>query len=137
MIIFKSIVVWLVFILAESVNGTVRTLWLIPALGPSLAHTVSFIIGSLLIVTLATLFVPWLKLSRWQGLGIGLLWSSLTLAFEVGLGRLGLGYSWSQIGADYDIAHGGLMPFGLVLMALSPLIGRQIWRGLGDRQQNN
>jgi hypothetical protein len=123
------------FILVESLNGTARILWLVPALGNGLAHQVSFAIGSLLILTLATAFVPWLRASWVQSVGIGLLWASLTLAFEVGLGRWGFGYTWGQIWADYDLAHGALMPLGLGLMALSPVIGRIIRAWVPHRRQ--
>jgi hypothetical protein len=129
MIALKSIVIWLVFIIAESLNGTVRILWLEPTLGDAQAHQISFVIGSILILTIATLFVPWLQVSRFQLLGIGVLWSSLTLAFEIGLGRLIFGYSWEQILSDYNLSQGGLMTIGLILMMLSPLIGNQIWAG--------
>jgi hypothetical protein len=30
--------------------------------------------------------------------------------------------SWQAIGSDYDVIHGGLLPIGLVLLALAPLI---------------
>jgi hypothetical protein len=135
MVVIKSIVVWLVFILAESLNGTARILWLVPALGDEVAHRVSFAIGSIIILSIATVFVPWLRASPRQGLGIGLLWASLTLAFEVGLGRWVLAYSWAQIWADYDLTHGALMPFGLVLMALSPWMGRSIRAWLSNQKQ--
>ncbi|MFN8750096.1 MAG: hypothetical protein ACK5ZE_21125, partial [Pseudanabaena sp.] len=100
MIILKSILVWLVFIFAESLNGTARIFWLIPLLGDSLAHQISFAIGSLLIVTIATLFIGWLEASKFiQLLSIGLAWLLLTVLFEIALGRFVLAYSWEQIAA--------------------------------------
>jgi hypothetical protein len=134
-VVLRSLVIWLIFILVESLNGTARILWLIPALGNGLAHQVSFVIGLLLILTLATVFVPWLRASWVQSIGIGLLWAGLTLAFEVGLGRWGFGYDWGQIWADYDLTHGALMPLGLGLMALSPMIGRMIRGWVPHRRQ--
>ncbi|MBD2189498.1 hypothetical protein [Pseudanabaena mucicola] len=129
MIILKSILVWLVFILAESLNGTARIFWLIPLLGESLAHQISFAIGSLLIVTIATLFIRWLQVSKFmQLLSIGLIWLLLTVLFEIGLGRFVLAYSWEQIAADYNLLQGGLMPIGLVLLVLSPFIAAKIRR---------
>lgn len=59
-IILKSIVIWFVFILVESLNGTARIFWLVPLLGDSLARQVSFAIGSVLVLTIATLFIRWL-----------------------------------------------------------------------------
>jgi hypothetical protein len=127
MIFIRSLLVWLMFILAESLNGTVRNLWLIPAMGDRLAHQIAFVTGSMLIITIATLFIRWLKAQRIsQLLGIGLLWLLLTLGFEIGLGRFILGYSWERIAADYNFAQGGLMPIGLFLVLLSPLIATQL-----------
>ncbi|MBD2214665.1 hypothetical protein H6G27_33175 [Nostoc linckia FACHB-104] len=127
MVFLKSIIVWLVFILAESVNGTVRTLWLVPALGDFWAHQISFFTGSILVVAIATIFVKWLHATRTsQLLNIGILWMLLTLSFEIGLGRFVLAYSWQQIAADYNLLHGGLMPIGLVLLILAPLIAAKI-----------
>jgi hypothetical protein len=101
MIFIRSLLVWLMFILAESLNGTVRNLWLIPALGDRLAHQIAFVTGSVLIITIATIFIRWLKAQRVsQLLGIGLLWLILTIGFEIGLGRFILGYSWERIAAD-------------------------------------
>ncbi len=136
MILIKGFVVWLVFIAAESLNGTIRTLWLVPSLGELRAHQISFITGSLLVLAIATLFVRWLQASRIsQLLGVGVLWLLLTVAFEIILGRFVLTYSWERIAADYNLLQGGLMPLGLVLLTLSPLIAAKIRGVLTDINQ--
>jgi phosphoglycerol transferase MdoB-like AlkP superfamily enzyme len=61
---FKSIAIWLILMMIESLNGTIRTLWLVPLLGDLRAHQISLAIGSLLILTIATLFVRWLKIAN-------------------------------------------------------------------------
>ncbi|MDX2271539.1 MAG: hypothetical protein NW237_06250 [Cyanobacteriota bacterium] len=128
-IILKSIVIWLVFILVESLNGAARIFCLVPFLGDPLAHQVSFAIGSVLVLMIATLFIRWLHVSHFsQLLGIGILWLLLTVVFEISLGFFVLGYSWQQIGADYNLLQGGLMPIGLVWLMLSPLIAAKIRR---------
>ncbi len=130
MVILKSVLVWLVFILAESLNGAARIFWLIPLLGDRIAHQVSFSIGSLLILMISTLFIRWLKAENsMQLLSIGLAWMLLTVLFEIGLGRFVFAYSWQQIAADYNLLQGGLMPIGLVLLVLSPFIATKI-RGI-------
>ena len=58
-------------------------------------------------------------------MSIGLMWVALTLAFEIGLGRL-VGSSWNRIASDYDLLHGGLMPIGLGIMAMSPWIASRL-----------
>lgn len=136
MIFIRGIVVWLVFIVAESLNGTVRTLWLVPALGDLRAHQISFITGSILVLAIATLFVRWLQASRVsQLIGIGVLWLLLTVVFEIVLGRFVFAYSWERIAADYNLLKGGLMPIGLVLLTLAPLIAAKIRGVLTDINQ--
>lgn len=137
MVFLKAFVVWLAFIIAESLNGIIRELWLVPALGGAPDHQVSFITGSILILTIATLFIRWLHVSRTsQLIQIGLLWLVLTLIFEICLGRFVLRYSWSQIAADYNLLQGGFMPFGLVLLTLAPLIAAKLRGILPDRNQS-
>jgi hypothetical protein len=127
MLYFKAIAIWLIFIIAESLNGTIRIFWLIPTFGDSLAHQLSFVTGAALIVAIATLFVPWLHLSRFsEMIKVGFLWMLLTILFEIGLGRFVFGYSWGQIAADYNLLQGNLMSLGLILLVLSPVIGVKI-----------
>lgn len=127
MILLRSIAIWLIFIVIESLNGTIRTLWLVPSVGELRAHQISFVTGSLLILTIATIFVGWLNISSFaQLIGVGVLWMVLTVLFEVGLGRLAFGYSWAQIAADYNLLQGKLMSLGLVLLVLAPLIATKI-----------
>jgi hypothetical protein len=107
----------------------------VPLLGDLRAHQISFVIGSLLILTIATIFVRWLKISNLsQSIGVGVLWMVLTVVFEVGLGRLAFGYSWAQTAADYNLFQGRLMSLGLVLLVLAPLIATKIRGGLIDRR---
>lgn len=127
MIFLKGIIVWLVFIAAESLNGTIRILWLVPSFGDIRAHQISFITASILVLAIATLFVRWLQASRVsQLLAVGVLWLLLTVAFEIILGRFIFAYSWERIAADYNLLQGGLMPIGLILLTLSPLIAAKI-----------
>jgi hypothetical protein len=127
MIFVRSLVVWLVFILLESLNGAVRIFWLVPSLGDSRAQQIAFVTGSVLVLTVATLFSRWLQASQVsQLLSVGMLWMVLTLAFEISLGRVIFGYSWEQIAVKFNVLNGGLMPFELVLLTLAPLIAAKI-----------
>ncbi len=42
--------------------------------------------------------------------------------FEVSFGRLVLGASCNGIASDFDVRCGGLLPLGLLIMALSPVM---------------
>lgn len=126
MVFLKGVVIWLVLMMAEVLHGTARTLWLAPWVGDFHARQVTVFTGSLLILAIATALVGWLRATRpSQLLGVGFLWLLLTLGFEIGLGRL-LGYSWQRIFSDYNLPKGGLMPFGLMILILSPLIAAKI-----------
>jgi hypothetical protein len=136
MLFFKAIVVWLVFIAAESLNGIFRELFLVPRLGELSAHQLGFVTGSALILAIATIFASWLGAYRQpQLLKIGSLWLILTVLFEIALGRLVLGYAWERIFADYNLISGRLMLLGLVLLVLAPLIAVKL-RGLSGAENS-
>lgn len=127
---FRALLVWLVIIIAESVNGTLRTLYLAPVIGDFPARRIG------VFVAMAIIFVITLAFARWMGartrthlLGIGLLWVVLTVIFEFALGRAVFHYDWSRILGDYDLSRGGLMVFGLLAMVFTPLVAARI-RGL-------
>lgn len=58
----------------------------------------------------------------------GGLWAVLTIAFEVGLGRLVLDLPWDRIAEDYDVTRGGFLGFGLLFLAASPLFAAWLRR---------
>lgn len=136
MVFLKGFVVWLVIILAESLHGTARMLWLAPLIGDLPARQVSFFTGVVLILAIATLLVRWLQASRSQLLKVGVLWTILTLGFEISLGRLLLGYSWERILADYNVLQSGLMAFGLIFLTFAPLIAAELRNNLKSLKQN-
>jgi hypothetical protein len=121
MMLVRAIAVWLVIIAAESVNGTIRRLWLIPILGEARAGQIGFVVGAIVIIAIAAFFVKWMRVETTAALLlIGLLWAGLTLLFEIALGRLVIDYSWARIAADYDITQGGLMAIGLIVLLFAP-----------------
>lgn len=133
MVILKGIVVWFMLMLAESLHGAARNLWLAPRIGDLPARQISLLTGSLLILVIAMLSVRWMHATRISHLiEVGLLWTVLTIGFEIGLGRV-LGYSWERIGSDYNLLKGGFMSLGLVWLTFSPFIAAWL-RGVLPRQ---
>jgi hypothetical protein len=127
----KATLVWLLIIVVESVHGVLRNLIVAPAIGNFEARQAGVFIGSALILLIAWLTAPWLNLNgRAQFAGAGLLWVGLTLVFEFSLG-VAMGLSWERITSDYNIAKGGLLPLGLVVMAIAPYAGARL-RGNGE-----
>jgi len=119
--------VWLVIMFVEFVHGILRTLCLAPLVGDFLARQIGVLLGSLLVLTIAYLFVRWIRVGTTRSLIIvGLAWLVLTLAFELSFGRFVVGLSWERLTSDYDVLNGGLLPFGLIVLTLSPLIAAKV-----------
>lgn len=116
----RTIAVWLLIALAESINGTIRTLYLVPKLGAERAHTIGFTLALILILTIATATSRWMRSSNyWTA---GLTWVALMLSFEVLLGRL-QSMSWERILSEYNPLTGGVMLYGMMWLALAPRLG--------------
>lgn len=119
----KGFVVWLLLMAVESLHGMFRIVLLEPGLGDVRARQVAVFTGSLLILTLAFFCVRWIgATTKRQLLEVGGLWLLLTIAFEIGLGRFVMHLSWERIASDYNLLGGGLMPLGLMVLALAPLL---------------
>lgn len=136
-ILLRGLVVWFVIIGAEVLHGTVRTIWLEPLVGDFRARQISVFTGSAMILAIALLFIRWLRAAHVaQLLKVGLLWLSLTVGFEICLGRLVMQLSWERILSDYNLLRGGLMPIGLLILTLSPLIAAKM-RGTLDKKSRS
>lgn len=122
---FRALGVWLAIIAAESVHGALRVAFLEPVLGSFRARQVSVLTASVIILAITWATSHWVGApspNRRALLGIGAAWVALTLCFEVVLGRMVMNASWERIFEDYNVARGGLMPFGLTAMFLAPLL---------------
>jgi hypothetical protein len=124
-VILRALLVWLLIVAAESVQGTLRRMLFDPDV-EFVVRQVSVLTGALIIFAITWACIRWLRIRSAAGaLGVGVLWVVLTLAFEILIGRA-LGLSWARIASDYDLLHGGLMPLGLLAMALTPWAARRL-----------
>jgi len=129
MFLRRAFLVWCIIIAVETVHGILRTLLLVPMMGDFPARQISVFTGSLLIFGVTLFLIKWIAAkTRLQLVGVGLLWVVLTVLFEISLGRLALSLPWDRITEDYDIARGGLLGFGLLFMAGSPLLAARVRR---------
>lgn len=129
MFLLRAIVVWFIIMVAESIHGTLRTLYLEPWLGSMRARQVSVFTGCILIFVITMLCIRWIDARRPADLlAVGLVWVICTLVFEFTLGRI-LGFSWERMIEDYDIRRGGLMAVGLLFMLFAPYIAARL-RGI-------
>jgi len=123
---WRGFIVWIFIICAEFLHGIARVIFLQPIVGDFRARQITVFTGILLILAISYLFVDRFRAANnLQLLFVGLLWLGLTVIFEISLGRL-MNLSWERIFSDYDIQNGGLMPFGLLVLTLSPLIAARL-----------
>jgi hypothetical protein len=128
-IVRRGLLVWLLIMGAEFVHGIARTVLLQPYVGDFRARQVAVFTGSVIILAVALVCVRWIGAATTRELlGVGGLWLVLTVAFEILLGRLVMGYSWLRIGSDYNLIEGGLLPIGLAILTLSPLLAAHLRR---------
>jgi hypothetical protein len=128
MVLLRAFAVWLILLLAESVHGVLRRLVLEPWIGDFSARQISVFTGAALILILSYVFIDWIRPWTARQLTlIGGMWVLLTLAFEVGVGKL-LGYSWERIFSDFNLPRGGLLGIGLLVMGFAPRIAASLHR---------
>jgi len=131
----RTLLVWLLLMAVETAHGILRNLFLTPVVGDFRARQMGVFIGSGLILVVTYLTIRWMLGGTMGGLShglaeiplirIGVWWTVLTVGFEFGLGRA-IGRPWTDMLADYDFAHGGLMPFGLVALLCAPWIAARL-----------
>jgi hypothetical protein len=132
----RGLLVWLLIMAAEFVHGIARTVLLQPYLGDFRARQVAVFTGSAIILGVAFVCVRWMGAATTkQLLGVGVLWLVLTVAFEILFGRLVMGYSWRRIASDYNLIEGGLLPIGLAVLTLSPLLAAHLRRVRASSRQ--
>lgn len=126
----QAIAVWLGLVGAEIVHGILRSIVLMPRIGDQRARQIGVFTGSLVNLGIAYFCIRWIGARTTRALvGIGMVWVVLTVVFEVTFGRLVMRSSWGRIRSDYDLAHGGLLPIGLVALAGSLLVASRL-RGM-------
>lgn len=124
-ILLQALGVWALFLGFAVLNGLFRQMVLEPHLGPEPAHFLSTttLAGFVLVASFFFVGAPDEDLAKPELLAIGMLWATLTVLLELGLG-LASGISSADLFRDYDVSRGRL--FGLVILAelLSPpLVG--------------
>jgi hypothetical protein len=123
----RALNVWLLQLALAIVNGLFREAVLIPRLGTASAHVVSTLLLCCAILVITWLTIRWIGVARaGDALRIGLLWVSLTLAFEFGAGHYLFGHPWERLLADYDVASGRIWPLVLVTTLCAPALARRL-----------
>jgi hypothetical protein len=118
----KAFIIWLALVVLAVVNGGVRTALILPQTGEAVAHVISTVLLGGIIFLVAWLSVRWMgpRTAR-DAFRIGVLWLTLTVAFEFLAGHYLFGTPWATLLADYDLIHGRIWPLVLVANLLAPL----------------
>jgi len=153
----RPLAVWCLIMVTESIHGTLRTIYLEPAIGAFLAQQISVGTGVVLFFAITWFTMPWmraapatnasrhsrprLKHSRagsggnpssstatFPALTIGAMWVVLTLIFEYTLG-LAFGMSWRRMLEGYDLSRGGMMGLGVTAMFFMPWVVHRLRKG--------
>ncbi|MGA0025219.1 MAG: hypothetical protein ACO3F9_11320 [Burkholderiales bacterium] len=108
---------------AETLHGIFRAAVLVPRIGKKLALKVAIVTGSLLAFVLCWWRVPALGVvATGPLLAIGGVLAVFMAAFDILLGRWLLKRPWSRAFEDFNPAGGNYLLFGIVLLAVFPLI---------------
>lgn len=129
-LLLRALAVWVAIAVAEIVHGGLRVRLLNPRVGDHRARQMGVLTGSLIILAVAWLTVPWIgPTAPGEALAVGAVWTAAMLAFEVYFGRVVFQIPLKQVAADFDLRQGGLLGFGMVILFLSPLLVGRL-RGL-------
>jgi hypothetical protein len=127
MVIRRGFIVWLIIVFAEIIHGMIRGIFLVPVVGDLRSRQIGVFTGSIIILFIAVMSIRWIGATKpSQLLMIGILWLFLMLGFEVAFGRFVMGLPLARIADDYNLAQGGLLPIGLLVLTAAPLIAAKI-----------
>jgi hypothetical protein len=119
----RALLTWVLMIGTEIVHGVLRMMYLVPVVGTHRAGQIGVFIGSALVLAIAWLTRRWRDgASTYVLLRIGVLWATLTVAFEFLFGYFVIGYSLAYIAGDFNLFAGRLMLLGVLLMLFAPFV---------------
>ena len=118
----RALATLLFIIVAESVNGTLRQLFVAPVVGDLRARQLGLLVAMGVIFAIACMCIRWIGArSRDEQFKVGLVWVVLMLAFEFSLGTA-LGYDIERMTADYNPGKGGFMLLGMTFLFVAPVL---------------
>ncbi len=122
----RALAIWVALLIVAIANGFFRESLLISRLGARAAHLVSTFILCAAIIAVAYGAIDWIHpVSARDTVLIGIGWLVMTMAFELGFGRL-RGRSWAELLADYDVSKGRVWILVLIALALAPYLAGRV-----------
>jgi hypothetical protein len=120
--LLRALAIWCGLLIVAFLNGAVRVMWLMPALGDSSAHLLSALILSTVVIVVAWRAIAWLQPhSVNEALLIGDEWVLTTITFEFVAGYYLFGASWDELLAQYDVSRGEMWLLVPITMLMAPV----------------
>jgi len=120
---WKYLMGWILMLLVSIANGAVRDFTYGKHMDELTSHQLSTASGVLLLgIVIWGFFRRYPPSSNRQAVSIGLLWMTLTVAFEFLFFRYVGGHSWSELLANYNVLKGRVWVFVLVWVAVAPAV---------------
>ena len=122
--LLKYTAFWLVLAVLGVANGVLRVSTYGRRLSDLAAHQLSTVTGVLMTGVAIWLFHRYqTTTSMQQAWLIGVIWLTMTIAFEFGFGRFVAGHSWQRLLADYNLLAGRVWSLFLVwILVAVPLL---------------
>jgi hypothetical protein len=118
----RALAIWFVLLLVAVLNGAFREAVLTPRVGRGVAHALSTVMLSVLILIVGWLSMGWISPRTLQDAWtIGALWVGLTIAFEFLAGHFVFGRPWDELLADYNLLAGRIWLMVLVVTLMTPV----------------
>lgn len=125
----RGLAVWFLIVIAESVHGTLREIFLAPRVGAELSGRIGWPVALVIVFVIALILAKWVGLRQSAGLlRLGLVWAALTFVFEIGVG-FARGFDGARIMTEINPFAEGLMLYSLLAMVFAPLAAARL-RGL-------
>jgi len=129
-LLLRGVSIWFLIAAAETLHGIARLRILNRRFGDKRARQIGVGTGSIIILALAWLTIPWLGVRTvGDAFAVGLLWFVLMICFDLGLGRFVFRFSWDRLLAEFDPRKGGFLALGMIVLGLAPFLAA-IARGL-------
>jgi hypothetical protein len=120
---WKFLITWIPGIPIAIINGLIRNSLYQKFLSELHAHQLSAVSFALFFSIYVWYILKWIRLSSIQdAVLLGLVWLSLTIAFEFLFGHYVMGHSWSKLFHDYNLLAGRVWIFVLIWITIIPIV---------------
>src|SRR5689334_16166328 len=113
---------WFAMCLIAVLFGAIRGMWLLPRFGDRTARQWETLVLCGLFCGMIRWFIGALNPTATQAWTLGVMWLTLTLAFEFGVGRFLMRKSWADLLSDYNVLQGRLWALVLLTLLTAPYL---------------